>query len=387
MPTPFSDAEYADRIDQVRENMRHRDLSALILFAQESLYYLFGYDGGGYVFFQCAVLTLDDRPTTLLCRRPDVAQARDTSSIKDIQVWENAEDADPAGALADILRQCALGGERVGIELDNFGLTGANHAAVEKALTGVCDLEDASDVVRGLRLIKSDAELDLVRKAARLADNAVEAVQAGARPGVLDSKLTAAAMTAILEGGGDMPPAGPLVNSGRRSLYGRGVGGPRALSDSDQVIVELAGTFRRYNACIERTILVGPPEPVQTQLLSLVKGTLEEMLAAIRPDRPLGEIDEIHRNNLDAAGYADQRYAACGYSLGATYRPSWMDVPPMIYSGNPLIMRPGMVFFPHVMLGDAAAGLGIGLGQTIIVTADGCEVLSQLPLDMRATPA
>ena len=85
---------------------------------------------------------------------------------------------------------------------------------------------------------------------------------------------------------------------------------------------------------------------------------------------------------LDKAGYTDERFAACGYSLGATYRPSWMDVPPMIYSGNPLIMRPGMVFFPHVMLGDSRTGLAVGLGNTIVVTETGSRSLSKLSLDL-----
>lgn len=76
------------------------------------------------------------------------------------------------------------------------------------------------------------------------------------------------------------------------------------------------------------------------------------------------------------------RYAACGYSLGATYRPSWMDVPPMIYAGNPLELRPGMVFFPHVMLGDTRSGVAMGLGETVVVTEGAPEVLSALPRDL-----
>ena len=86
-----------------RARMRERDLSALLVFAQESHYYLFGYDGGGYVFFQCAVLPAEDAPVTLLCRRPDVAQARDTAGIEDVRVWLNADDANPAADLRDIL--------------------------------------------------------------------------------------------------------------------------------------------------------------------------------------------------------------------------------------------------------------------------------------------
>ncbi|MCR9071471.1 MAG: Xaa-Pro peptidase family protein [Alphaproteobacteria bacterium] len=379
---PFADAEYGARVAAARREMAVRGLDALIVFAQESLYYLFGYDGGGYVFFQCAVLHADDRPTTLLCRRPDVAQARDTSLLDDIKVWLNAEDADPAQDLLGILTEYDLAGCRVGIETDSHSLTGFNCRAVYGVAEGIVDLIEASDIVRGLRVVKSPAELDLMRRAARLADAAVTAIAETAGPGVLDSALTAAAMKAMLEGGGDMPPAGPLVNSGSRAVYGRGVGGARGLSESDLIMVELAGTYRRYNACIERCVTVGPVSDIQREMHALVRDTLEEMLEAFRPGAPLGRVDEIHRARLDAAGYGEVRYAACGYSLGATYRPSWMDVPPMIYAGNPLELRPGMVFFPHVMLGDTRRGLAMGLGETVVVTDGAPEVLSGLSRDL-----
>lgn len=378
----FAPEEYAQRISAARARMHERDLAALLIFAQESHYYLFGYDGGGYVFFQCAVLPADEAPVTLLCRRPDVAQARDSAGIDDVRVWLNAEDANPANDLRAILEDRGLAGARIGIELDNYGLTGANYVLVKEALTRDCELVDASDLVRNLRIVKSEAEIALIRTAAVLADDAVQAVFERARPGMLDSALAAASLAAMLAGGGDVPPAGPLINSGARALYGRGVGGARELVAKDQIMIELAAAYRRYTCCIERFIAIGTPSREQRDMHALVAETLNAMLAAFVPGEPLGRIDEIHRRMLDEAGYAEQRYAACGYSLGATYRPSWMDVPPMIYAGNPLEMQPGMVFFPHVMLGDRSKGLAMGLGNTVLVTENGAESLTRIPLDL-----
>ena len=274
---------YASRVAACRENLERRGLSALLVFAQESQYYLFGYDGGGYVFFQCTVLTTVEKPATLLCRRPDVAQARGTSTIRDIRIWLNGDGADPAGQLRDLLVEQGLTGASVGIEMDNYGCTGATFAAVAEAVGGICTLVDASDVVRRQRLLKTEDELLYVRAAARLADAAVVAMGECARPGILDSALTASAMAVMLEGGGDMPPAGPLVNSGPRAVYGRGVGGPRVLEKQDQVMIELAGTYRRYNACIERVLVIGKPDPALRSMYSLVEDALLEMLEAFRP--------------------------------------------------------------------------------------------------------
>lgn len=378
----FEESELAGRVERARAALRESRLDALLLFAQESLHYLTGYDTTGYVFFQSAVLTADGQPITLLTRRPDLAQARDTSTIEDIRIWYNAVDANPALDLKGILEEKGLKGGRVGVELDSYGLTAANWRLVEAALAGWCALADGSSIVRGLRLVKSPAEIAYVREAARLADAALAAMIAKAAPGVTDGALAAAGIAAIMEGGGDMPPDGPYVNTGPRAVYGRGVGGAHAILADDQVMIELAATYARYNACIERTVVVGRLDPRQRHMFETTRDALLAMTEAVRPGRPLGEIDDAHRRVLDKAGYAVHRYGACGYSLGNTYRPSWMDVPPMIFSGNPLLVRPGMVLFPHVMLGDAERRLAVGTGYTLLVTETGCEVLSRLPLEL-----
>jgi Xaa-Pro dipeptidase len=186
----------------------------------------------------------------------------------------------------------------------------------------------------------------------------------------------------MLRGGGDMPPAGPLVNSGRRAVYGRGVGGPRRLDAQDQVMLELSASFCRYNACIEHCVAVGTPRARQVEMFDVARDTLAAMTEAARPGEPVGRIAEVFLERLDRAGFARQRFAACGYSLGATFRPTWMDVPPMIHAGNRQPLLPGMTLFPHVMLGDMDAGIAAGVGWTILVGERGAEVLSRLPLEL-----
>lgn len=376
----FPAQEHHARLKRARALMRERGLSALLVFAQESHYYLTGFDTAGYVFFQAGVITADDRATVLLTRRPDQRQAETTSLYDDIRIWLNADDVDPARELRAILQELGLGGERVGVEFATYGLTAANGRAVERAMAGFVDLEDASDLVRGLRLVKSQAELDLVRAAGQLADEATLAMIEATRPGILDSAVTAAGVAAMLAGGGDMPAGGPLVNSGPRALFGRGVGGPRRIEADDQLMVELGASFCRYHVCIEHTIAIGRVDPRQKAMTELAATALAEILDAARPGRELGTLDDIHRRVLDGAGFGQARFAACGYSLGATFRPTWMDVPPMIYSGNRLIMTEGMVFFVHIMAPDTRTGLAAGVGQTFIIRDGPAESLSQVPV-------
>lgn len=379
----FAPGEHAARLRATRAEMVRRGIDALLIFAQESHYYLTGYDTAGYVFFQVGIITADDRDTVLLTRRPDLRQAETTSLYDDIRIWYNAEDANPALDLRDILSELGLAGGRIGVEFATYGLTAANGRMVEAALAGFATLVDASDIVRNQRLEKSPAELAMVRQAGVLADAATQAAIDAARPGITDSVLSAAALTAMLGGGGEVPSGGPLVNSGERALFGRGIGAPRTIAESDQVLIELAASFCRYHVCIEASVAIGPPDPRQEDMLKVAREALDGVKEAARPGAALGTLDDIHRRVLDDAGFGSERYSACGYALGCTFRPTWMDVPPMIYSGNPLIMQPGMVFFVHIMIPDTRTGVMAGIGQTFAISDNGApEVFSALPVEL-----
>jgi Xaa-Pro dipeptidase len=378
MALHFERAEYLSRIERARAKLRERNLAALLIFAQESHYYLSGFDTSGFVFFQCAVLTADETPITLLTRLPDREQARRTSIIEDIRIWYDVEGADPTAEFKAILAEKGLAGARIGVELNTFGLTGLNHERVRRRLDGWCILEDASNLVREIRMTKSPAEIAYVRRAAALADDALIAMLAAIRPGAFEGSISAAGLSAILQGGGDMPPSGPVLGSGDRALLVRSSTGARRLDAVDQITMEFAGTYRRYCACLMRTAAVGKADPRQRRMFEATRDALAAMTEAARPGRPLGEIDDAHRRVFDAAGFGSTRLAACGYSLGATFRPTWMDVPPMIYSGNPMLAQPGMVLFLHAILVDAPRNLAMSLGHTILITENGSEALSRL---------
>ena len=102
-----------------------------------------------------------------------------------------------------------------------------------------------------------------------------------------------------------------------------------------------------------RTLAVGEATGYQRHL-SAVREALEEMTEASALGRPVGEVDDAHRRVLDAAGLEEHRFAACGYSLGTTFSPNWMDWP-MLFSGNPVLAEPGMVFFLHCVVADSGA--------------------------------
>jgi Xaa-Pro dipeptidase len=377
----FSAEELAARRRAVSEELVGRGLDGLLVFRQESMYYLTGYDTFGYVFFQCLYMGADGETMTLLTRTPDVRQAQHTSVINDIRVWYDTEDANPAVDLAEILEEHGCRGKRLGIETDAYGLTGYNLKRVETAIDGLCELVEASDLVTALRAVKSPAEIEYVREAARLADLGLDRAVEAARPGAFEGDVLAALQGAIFEGGGDFPANEVIIGSGPRALLFRSAAGMRHMDAVDQLSLEWAGSYRHYHAAMMRTLAVGEASGYQWTLFFAVREALEEMTGALAPGRPVGEVDDAHRRVLDAAGLREHRFAACGYSLGTTFGPNWMDWP-MLFSGNTVLAEPGMVFFLHCIVTDSEKGVAMSLGHTCLVTGKGREVLSARPLEL-----
>lgn len=377
----FSRDELAGRRAAAAEELSRRGLDGLLMFRQESMYYLTGYDTFGYVFFQCLYMSADGETLTLLTRTPDLRQAKHTSMIEDIRIYIDTEDSNPAQELRDILEEHGVRGKRLGVETDAYGLTGYNLKRLEAALEGFCELEEASDTVTRLRAIKSPAEIEYVQEAARLADIGLDRAVETAAPGAFEGEILSALQGAIYEGGGDPPGNEVIVGSGPRSLLFRYASGMRHLDENDQLSLEWAGVYRRYHAAMMRTLVVGEASEYQRYLFEAVREATEAMTEALAPGRPVGEVDTAHRRVLDAAGLEKHRFAACGYSQGTTFQPNWMDWP-MLYEGNSVLAEPGMVFFLHCIVTDSDRGVAMSLGRTCLVTEMGREVLSKQPLDM-----
>lgn len=378
MPLHFSEDELAQRRDSTCRLLAEAGLDGLLMFRQESMYYLTGYDTFGYVYFQCLYLGADGR-LMLLTRSADLRQAQQTSCIEDIRIWVDRPDADPAAELREILRGFGCASKKLGVEYEAYGLTAANGKRLDAAFDGFCTLEDASTLVSRLRVVKSPAEISYVRQAAQLADNAWEAALDTAGPGIFEGDILAAMHGAIFAGGGDDPSNEFIIGSGQGALLCRYYSGRRHLDARDQLTLEWAGTYRHYHAAMMRTVPIGEPQPLHREMHAVAEDALLAVEDNLRPGRSFGEAFDAHTGVMDAAGYQDHRLNACGYSLGTTFAPNWMDWP-MLYHGNPVPFQAGMVVFCHMILFNSRDGVAMTLGRTSLVTEGAAEPLSQASL-------
>ncbi|WP_067217749.1 M24 family metallopeptidase [Stappia indica] len=380
MSLAFTREEYASRLDALRARMADTGHDAMLLFAQESMFWLTGYDTFGFCFFQSMVVTRDGA-IVLLTRSADLRQAQITSILEDIRVWEDRDGASPVLQLRDLLAELGLGGARIGVEYDTHGMTGRIAIDIATLMSDFARLEDASMTVQHLRAVKSPAEIAYVRRAASLTDAAYEAalplIGAGAREG----EILAAMQGAVFAGDGDYPGNEFIIGSGPEALLCRYQSGRRVLDRNDQLTLEWAGAFRRYHVAAMRTVIVGEPTGRHVALYEAARAALAAVEEQLVPGRTFGEVFEAHAREIDAHGEGAHRLNACGYSLGARFAPSWMDWP-MAYRGNPARIVPGMVIFTHMILMDSDSGAAMSLGQTYLTHEGRAECLSKLPLDL-----
>ena len=380
MALHFSKEEFSKRKSNILQSMKDQKLDALLMFRQESMYWLTGYDTFGYVFFQ--TLILDKKGNiVLLTRAPDLRQAKNTSNIEDIRIWVDKDGSNPTDDLKIILDELSLKGKKLGIEYEAYGMTGRNALRLNKSLENYCDIEDQSELITMLRVIKSKEEIVYVKKAAELADRALDQAWKFTKAGASESKILAEMQKAVLEGGGDYPANEYIIGSGNNALLCRYQSEKRILSNQDQLSIEWAGTYKHYHSAMFRTIPIGKANTKHINMHEACVEALKNCEEKLKPGNKIGEVFDIHAKTFDDLGYKKARMNACGYSLGSTFSPNWMDWP-MLYTGNPYLIKSGNIFFMHMILMDSDNQLAMNLGETYLVTESGNERLGKQKLDL-----
>ena len=380
MALHFSNQEFLQRKTKVLQSMKEQNLDAMLMFRQESMYWLTGYDTFGYVFFQ--TLILDNKGNViLLTRAPDLRQAQNTSNIEDIRIWVDKDGSNPTNDLKNILDELSLKGKKVGVEYEAYGLTGRNALRLNKSLENYCNIEDQSELITKIRVVKSSEEIVYIKKAAELADLALDQAWKHTKTGASEAKILAEMQRIVLEGGGDYPANEYIIGSGHNALLCRYQSEKRILSDTDQLSIEWAGTYKHYHSAMFRTITVGKSNLKHIKMHQACLEALQNCEKKLIPGNTVGEVFDMHAQTFDNLGYNKSRMNACGYSLGSTFSPNWMDWP-MLYTGNPYKIVPGNIFFMHMILMDSDNNLAMNLGETYLVTENGNERLGKQKLDL-----
>lgn len=381
MPKPylhFSEDEFAGRQARVRQALEERGLDGLIMSRIEDQYWLCGLDTEGFVIFHAMFIGVGGQ-LTHVTRTADLASIDFSSLCRDVRVWEDAEGNPKSNAIKDMLQSHGMQGKRIGVQLDTFGMLPNLYLELRDRLDGWCELVDASDLIRLMRLVKSPQELEYHRRAGEVLDQACARAIELTRPGADEGQIFGQVYQLIWESGADIPANRLPMGHGEKAMnvrYGTGRG---RIGENDQVTFEMGDAWRHYHVADMFTVLTGPKvDDRHLRMFDAAAAALGAVQDALRPGRALGEIYEVHLKTLDRHGYGHAALKACGYTMGATFPPSWMEMP-MIYRGNSTVLQEQMVFFTHMILSDFDTGLTMSLGETSIITAGAPEVITHVP--------
>jgi Xaa-Pro aminopeptidase len=237
-------------------------------------------------------------------------------------------------------------------------------------------LVDASDLTATLRIVKSPAELDLMREASRISDEAMRAGLAVIEDGATETAVAAAA-EAVIRAAGAEPSFVTEMGSGARTALGTFLPGPRALSSGELAVLDCGARLYGYHGDMCRTVVVGGPSPEQQRKLEAVERAVKDAIAAVKPGVTVGAIRDVAAGSIAESGYGENWWDAFmphGNGAGQHEPPNAKEHPDMaLCEGMVLCIEPGIT-----VPGEGA----VIIEQMIAVAADGAEVLNALPTNM-----
>lgn len=305
-------------------------------------------------------------PPTLVLPRLEAGKLAETATFALRAVWEETED--PVSLVARLVAGGAGGRPVVAVGDQTWAST---LLAMQKAMP-LASFVPAGPLLSTLRVIKSPAEVALLREAARRADAAWARILAEPLLGKSEAEVASLVSSYLVEAG-LAKVSFCIVGSGPNSAKPHHEPGARRLAAGDAVVFDYGGTFAHYQSDITRTLFIGQPSERQRAVYEAVATAQEAAFRSIRPGVTAGEVDAVARGRLRAAGLGQYFIHRTGHGLG-------LDVheEPYIVSGSELPLREGMVF--SVEPGAYLPGeFGVRLEDIVVVTATGAERLNQAP--------
>jgi Xaa-Pro dipeptidase len=284
-------------------------------------------------------------------------------------------DVHPMQEVAGFIASERLDGKRIGYEGDSYFFSPKSLACLEAGLPGASWV-DAELLVNWCRAVKSEAEIAVMRQASRLVEGAMQTAYANIAPGVRQCDLMAQILSAQVGGnaefGGDQTALSPLILAGEAASTAHPMWTDEPFGENQTVALELGGTRKRYNAGLARTLQLGRGPQQLFDTASAVEEGLEAVLESIRPGVATGDVHGAWQSVLDKHGLVKE--SRIGYGIGVGYPPDWGEHTISLRAGEKTVLETGMTL--HVMLGMWMDGWGMELSETVVVTSDGVECLT-----------
>ena len=380
----FTDAEYENRLARTRQAMEEAGIDVLITSDPSNMAWLTGYDGWSFYVHQAVIVGPTGEPVWF-GREQDAQGALRTTYMADADIicypdyFVQSSERHPMDYLAAKLTDRAWHTGRIGVEMDNYWFSARGYMALSAGLAN--DLVDATGLINWLRGIKSPAELDRMRKAARIVERMHARIAEKVEPGMRKCDLVADIYDAALRYdeqwgfGGDYPAIVPLLPSGTDAAAPHLTWDDKPMKTGEGTFFEIAGCFRRYHCPLSRTIFLGKPTQ---QFLDAEKAVLEGMEMGLEAARAGNTCEDIANAFFDVLRkWGITKNNRTGYPIGLSYPPDWGERTCSLRPGDTTVLQPGMTF--HFMTGLWLDDFGFEITESIAITDGAPECLADVP--------
>ncbi|MEM3585729.1 MAG: Xaa-Pro peptidase family protein [Candidatus Jordarchaeaceae archaeon] len=349
------------KLDKLR-SMFGDIIDALVLFKPENIFYFSGFFPTSFMYL---LIPKDDMPIAVVSQLEFEATK---TTIKDFSVLEAKKQEDFEKTFSNLQRELKI--RKLGFEEDFLSVSVKER--MEKNIGGV-NFIPFSNVVRKLRAVKSQSEIEIMRKALTIVSEGFKRAVNVIAPGIREYEVAAEVEYVMRKMGSSGTPFDTIIASGHRSAFPHASCSDRKLEDGDLVIIDLGARYKNYCSDITRTFTVGSPSQKQEEIFQIVLNAQQRAVELIRPGIKTSEIDSAARKVIEEAGYGEFFIHSFGHGIGIEVH----EYPSISPSSNETI-EDGMVFTAEPGIYIPNFG-GCRIEDMILVHDNGCEVLSNIP--------
>jgi ectoine hydrolase len=380
----FQISEFQERIRKTKQLMAEKGIDVLLATDPANMNYLTGYDAWSFYVHQLVIVIIDEDQPIWIGRGMDANCAKATAWIDKDNIIPYTDDyvhstiKHPMDFVCDILKQIGQSNRTIAVEMDAYYFTAQSYERLKIGLPNA-RFKDGTNLVNRVRLVKSNQEIEFMKRAAKIAEKAmkvaVDSIEVGVRECDVVAKIYQAQISGTNEFGGDYPSIVPLLPSGEKTSTPHLTWTDDKYKSGDPVIIELAGCYKRYHSPLARTVVLGEPSQQIKDLSSVVIEGLNAALDVVKPGITCEEVEAAWRTTIERRGYVKD--SRIGYSMGLNYPPDWGEHTASLRKGDLTILEPNMTF--HMIPGIWLDKYGIEVSESFRVTENGCEVLANFP--------
>jgi len=380
-----------ERLIKTKERMAQEGIDVLLVTDPANMNYLSGYDAWSFYVHQLLIIFIDEDQPYWIGRGQDRNAALHTTWLDQEHLYAYSDDyvqsevKHPMDYVSDFIKAKKRDKATIGAEFDAYYFSAKNYIQLTKNLPNAT-FKDATNLVNWIRIIKSDKEIEFIKKAGKIAEKAMQAAFDNIEVGVKQSDAVAAIAHTQIAGtddfGGDYPAIVPLLPTGEKTSACHLTWTDDTFKQGDPVIIELAGCYQRYHSPLARTIILGIPDEKTQYIADVVIEGINTTLQSIKPGITCEEVELTWRKVIEKSGIKKEH--RIGYSMGLNYPPDWGEHTASLRPGDKTVLQPNMTF--HMIPGIWLDNMGVEISESFVVTESGCEILAEFPRELLVKP-